>query len=404
MDRADKLINNREPKRMMIMFAVILAVSVAICFFVSARLADAVVSYQIKAELSAVAGGKFTAPPDEVSVAAGETIAGQYGISADMNPRLMAGWQDIRRTFFVYGFALTLCIDFIWLFFGLKSLYRVYDGIEAVRAECINIAEDMSYRPSEYGDDLSCVRRLSESVSLTALRLEHLTGSLKAEKIRLSDFLADLSHQLKTSLSVIRLNSDMLSELDNIPPEKREQLSDEMTLHVDAMEELVLSALKLARIDAGAVEYDLRELSLYETCEEAIERMTPLLRASGITASLYCPHEIVMSHDKAWLCEAVENIIKNAVDHSECSEIWVSVRELPALITISVEDNGRGISQSDIPRLFDRFGRRSRGRSMTSVGIGLSIAKKIAIAHSGEITVYSEQNKGTRFDMSFLKV
>ncbi len=401
MDRTDKLINNREPRRMLLMFAVILLLFAGAWYLLSGVIADAAMQERINGALAFSAGQRFTDIPDEDCIAHGAELAQGFGVTADMSPRLMGGYGELRMKVFFFGLGAFAATDLLWLIFGLSQLFRVYSGIERVRVQCLDLSERLGSPPAVIGDDMSCVRRLSDSVAVTSRRLGHINSQLTDAKNGLADFLADLSHQLKTSLAVIRLNSDILAEVDDLPTERRRQLTDEMTGNVDGMEELVLAALKLAKLDAGAVEYEMKPQSLAETCSEAVKRIAPLLRESGIAAEVSCP-DIEFAHDRAWLCEAVENIIKNAVDHSECSQIRVEAEALPSAVRLSVSDNGRGIPQEQIPRLFERFGRATKGRSMTSVGIGLSIARKIAVAHGGDITVYSEEGRGTKFVMTFI--
>jgi signal transduction histidine kinase len=107
--------------------------------------------------------------------------------------------------------------------------------------------------------------------------------------------------------------------------------------------------------------------------------------------------------DKGWLCEAVENIIKNSADHSECTEISAEVTADPIKVTIALSDNGNGISQNEIPKLFERFSSGSSDRTMYSSGLGMSISQKIVRGHGGEIFVYSEEGSGARFEFVFLK-
>ena len=401
MDRTDKLINNREPKRMFLMFAVILLFAAGTWYLISGRLADAAMTERIHGALSFYSGQRFTDVPSDEYISEGERLAVDYGISSDMSPRLMGGYSELRSKYFLWGFAAIAVVDVLWLMFGLGQLFRVYGGIERVRSQCLELSEHLGNSSEIVGEDMSCVRRLSDSVAVTSRRIGFINSQLADAKNGIADFLADLSHQLKTSLSVIRLNSDILEEVDNIPPERCRQLKDEMMENVDGMEALILAALKLAKLDAEAVEYDIKPQSLAETCREAVKKISPLLREKGITADLSCP-EITFAHDRVWLCEAVENIIKNAIDHSECTEIRVEEEAMPSVIRLSVSDNGRGIKQEDIPKLFERFGKASKGNNMTSVGIGLSIARKIAIAHSGDITVFSEEGKGTKIVMTFL--
>jgi len=112
--------------------------------------------------------------------------------------------------------------------------------------------------------------------------------------------------------------------------------------------------------------------------------------------------EILFSHDAVWLCEAIGNLLKNAADHSGCCEIRMELTKIPGAVKLCIADNGKGIPQSEIPTLFDRFGKKSNNATMQSAGVGLAIAKEIIEAHNGEICVYSEMGRGTRFEILFL--
>ena len=195
----------------------------------------------------------------------------------------------------------------------------------------------------------------------------------------------------------------MLSELDDLSQEHRDKLSDEIELNLSSMEKLVIEAIKLAKLNANAIEYDMECNSLAEICMIAVKRMSPLLRSKSINVTENLSDDIKLSCDKGWLCEAVENIIKNSADHSECTEISLELKDDPIMITLAVTDNGKGIPQEEIPKLFERFSCRSNDKTMYSSGLGMSIAQKIVRANGGDIMVYSEVGKGTRFEFVFIK-
>ncbi|WP_303789571.1 sensor histidine kinase KdpD [Ruminococcus flavefaciens] len=169
------------------------------------------------------------------------------------------------------------------------------------------------------------------------------------------------------------------------------------------MEKLVIEAIKLAKLDADAVEYTMEPNDVSSVCALAIKRISPLLRRKNITISKNLPQGITMLCDKSWLCEAVENILKNSADHSECTEMTADITDDPVMVKIILSDNGKGIPQEDIPKLFERFSSKSRDTTMYSSGLGMSIAQKIVRAHGGDILVYSEPDKGTRFEFVFIK-
>lgn len=403
MDGTDKFINNRAPKKLVMIFLIIFILSVTAGWILSGECADYIVSRQIESMLSVAGGGKFTGIPSAEHIAEGEKIYESMGISHELSPRFMSDYPDIRNRIFLIIIIPSGAVCLIGMFFSIRQTYCIYNDLESLRAECLEIAEQTRRNARLYGEDFSCVRRVSESINLIAERMNYLNGTLIKEKNFLGEFLSDFSHQLKTSLAVIRLNSDMISEMVNLSEEKRQKLSQEIEEHLDGMESLIISALKLAKLKADAIEYKMENSDISVTCRNAVKKIAPLLRSKGITADFVCDKAVTLKHDCIWLCEAIENIIKNSADHAECTHISVELSSNPATVTVVISDNGKGIPQEEIPGIFERFGKKSGSTSMSSTGIGMSIAKKIAEAHKGEILVYSSIGKGTRFEIVFLK-
>lgn len=403
MDRSDKFLNNKSPKRIVLWFLVIFAAAMTASWFISDWLAGEIVSGQIKAMLSVIGGGKFTAAPADAAVAAGEELYSRYGISVDMPPELMYSFFALRMRLFLVLTGVSGFICALGAALSIHQVFGIYNELEKLRDDCIRVADGMKRLDTQAGDGFGCIDRLADGIGLVAERMEYLTASLRSEKNFLKEFLTDFSHQIKTSLAVVRLNSDVLTEMDSLTTERREQLSDEISEHVGRMEKLVTAAIKLAKLNADAVEYTLQAGDLSELCTEAVRRLSPLLKVKNISVKLSVPKPVIFSYDPVWLCEAIENIIKNCADHSECSEITVEAYENTLSATVAISDNGKGIKQEDIPRIFERFGKKSGNISMSSAGMGMSISRKIVQAHGGEILVYSEPGEGTRFENIFLK-
>ena len=404
MDRTDRFINNRAPKKLLLIFLFLLAVSACAAFFISGKCADVIVRQQIRSELSVTGGGKFTDFPDDDSISAGEERLKKYSIDRNISPRMMKSYGSVRRVIFYPVFGLLALISAIWYFISLRELMAIYRDLEDLRNECIKAAESSENAViTLYGEDLGSVHRISDAVEMLVDRLNSTKFNLSSEQRYLRIFLTDLSHQIKTSLAVVRLNTDMLTELGDLSEERREKLSDEIQLNLDGMERLVIEAIKFAKLEANAVEYDMQESDLSAVCQLAIKRISPLLRKKNITVRTQLPENITMLCDKSWLCEAVENILKNSADHSDCTEISAEVMDDPVMAKIVLTDNGRGIPQEDIPKLFERFSSKSSDTTMYSSGLGMSISQKIVRGHGGDILVYSEPDKGTRFEFVFLK-
>ncbi len=279
MDAADKLVNNRQPKRLIFLYITLIAVISVLAWFISGFIADSIVKNQIKAMLAVAVNGEsqqFTAIPEADAVMAGEQVFGQYGINSDMNPRIMDCYSGIRLEIFWWIFGISAILCTIWLIFSLVQLFRLYNDMEKLRQNCILIADQKIDNCEMIGEPLDSVRRLSEGVNTISERMNYHTFNLNSEKKFLKEFLSDFSHQLKTSLAVIHLNNDMILELDNLSEEKREMLSDEINEHLDSMESLVISALKLAKLNINSIEYNMEELPIDDTCQTAVRRIMPI--------------------------------------------------------------------------------------------------------------------------------
>ncbi len=403
MDRTDRFINNRSPKILVLSFFVFLLLSAFGSWWFSGLLADRLIHEQIASMLAVSGGGSFLEAPDPQAIAEGEAIFHEFGVRTDMEPSLMPGYEQVRLQLFavMLGGASLLCV--VWLIISLLQVDRIYCQLEALRRECMTIAEALGGQASYRGEDFGCVRRICDSVNLLAKRMSYLSVSLRNEQTFLRDFLTDFSHQMKTSLAVVRLNSDMLSELEHLPPERRQLLTEEIMLHLDGMETLVISALRLGKLEAGGVVYERTETDLALTCRMAAQRLQPLLRKQQIRLELDDIRPVAFPHDPVWLCEAISNLLKNALDHGTCSTITMELSEIPGAVKLCITDNGKGIPQAEIPHLFDRFRKKSNHASMQNAGVGLSIAKQIIAAHRGEICVFSDSGQGTCFEILFLR-
>ena len=169
------------------------------------------------------------------------------------------------------------------------------------------------------------------------------------------------------------------------------------------MEALIFSALKLAKLNAGAIVFEMSKGDLSDLCKKSVSKVKPILEKKEIKIISDYEKNVSWEFDNIWLSEAISNLIKNSADHSECTEIKISLSETAVSAVISIQDNGVGIPQSSIPGLFKRFGKISRESGMNSVGIGMSISEKIIRNHNGEILVYSDEGKGTVFEVVLLK-
>lgn len=292
------------------------------------------------------------------------------------------------RLLYVLIFGVSAACILISTVFAYRHTDRVYRDLDSMYADCLAVADAGASQITPCGSETGSVRRLCEGIQRVANRTAHHIRQLDQQKKLHQELLADISHQIKTALAVVRLNRDMLAELP-LPQSERQRLSGEITAQLDSVETLVLETLKLAKLDANAVSYTYSETDLAETCRLAAARIQPLSDAKEIEISVSSGDTPLPAfpHDRVWLCEGVCNLLKNAVDHAACRHISISLTAMPDAIRFCLSDDGAGIPAAEIPHLFDRF--RGKTADMRNTGLGMAIAKRIFAAHGAQITVYS---------------
>lgn len=225
---------------------------------------------------------------------------------------------------------------------------------------------------------------------------------LKKEKEFLVNLLSDISHQLKTPLAALIVYNDILSKPD-INEENKNKFLVNSKKQLNRMEWLIKSMLKLAKVDARAIDFCIKENNLSQTVEEVFETLKVMAQRNKVDL---CFDEdslqdmIYARYDEQWLGEALINIIKNCIEHSGGGKVTVSLEETPINIKIIIKDNGEGIKEEDLPNIFKRF---YKGGKSDSVGIGLSLSKSIVEAQDGYIEVNSKVNVGTKFKVILMK-
>ncbi|HBI04086.1 MAG TPA: sensor histidine kinase, partial [Paenibacillaceae bacterium] len=214
---------------------------------------------------------------------------------------------------------------------------------------------------------------------------------------------SDISHQLKTPLSALILNHDILLTR-KLSQEQSQTFLLSNQNQLNRIQWLIQNLLKLAKIDADAVELELEEDSLNETIEEAIEILESKAREEKVTIDFRQTCPVLMKHDRLWLQEALINVIKNGIEHSEEGDVvTVELEENPIFTRIIVRDQGDGIEEKDLTNIFNRFYKVKNKKKNDSVGIGLSMAKSIIEKHKGYIEAKSKGHEGTIFLITFIK-
>ncbi len=295
----------------------------------------------------------------------------------------------------LFGFALCFTGYYIFTRRSYREIAKLSDAVRSLaeRGRGIKLID----RDNAEGE----LSILQSEIYKLAERLIEQSAVLTDEKRALKDVLSDISHQLKTPLTALSIMADLLED-ETLEPDKRAEFMRKLKEGLSRMEWMVLSLLKLARLDASAVEFKPEPISARALAEAAIRPLEIMLDVRDQRVIIE-GGDIVLHCDSLWSQEALANVIKNASEHSPLGgEIRVAVGENPICAWISIQGSGEGIDPADLPHVFKRFYRR-KGAPEGGIGIGLSLSLSIMRAQSGDIEVRNERGKPAAFVLKFYR-
>lgn len=253
----------------------------------------------------------------------------------------------------------------------------------------------------ENGEDE--LTKLRNELYKTTVLLRETAENSEKEKTNLSNSLTDISHQLKTPLTSIRIMIDNIQNNPDMDEKTRNEFIEDISKQIDWISSLVISLLKLAKFDAGSIVMRDEEINVKKLIQNIISNLEILIDIKDIKIEENISEQITLFADYNWQLEALTNIIKNCVEHSfDGGKIKIEAESNSVFTKIIITDEGEGIEKKDLNRIFERFYKSAKS-SENSIGIGLALAKTIIEKERGYIKVESEVGKGTKFEIKYLK-
>lgn len=253
----------------------------------------------------------------------------------------------------------------------------------------------------ENGEDE--LTKLRNELYKTTVLLRETAENSEKEKTNLSNSLTDISHQLKTPLTSIRIMIDNIQNNPDMDEKTRNEFIEDISKQIDWISSLVISLLKLAKFDAGSIVMRDEEINVKKLIQNIISNLAILIDIKDIKIEENISEQITLFADYNWQLEALTNIIKNCVEHSfDGGKIKIEAESNSVFTKIIITDEGEGIEKKDLNRIFERFYKSAKS-SENSIGIGLALAKTIIEKERGYIKVESEVGKGTKFEIKYLK-
>ena len=305
-------------------------------------------------------------------------------------------YQQFLVTNITIFFISTIFLIFLFLRFNAKKdreINKITKCLEEINKRNYKIdIEEMSE------DELSILK--NELYKVTIKLKEDAQNSKQAKK-DLKDTLADISHQLKTPITSILIILDNIIDNPDMDKNTKEDFIRDIKRELLNMNFLALNLLKLSKLDSNTVHFIKKEVSLDEIVISSIKNIAPLCDLKNITIIKNLEPGIKINCDLNWQVEAITNILKNCVEHSkENSKIDITTATNKVNHSINIRDYGTGIREKDLPHIFERC-YKGASSSSYSIGIGLSLTKKIIESNNGLIMVDTSK-KGTTFTIKYL--
>lgn len=269
-----------------------------------------------------------------------------------------------------------------------KEIERLSEFVKGfISGEEVDIRDNKEGAFSVLKNDIySLVNTKNEQIKIT-----------ESERDILAEYMADISHQLKTPITSMMIMTDLLEDAE---PEKRAEFIHNIKLSLNKLEWLVGALLKMAKIDAHAITFSKREVKVSELIEAVKPSVNILLDINNQILEL--ANDCVINCDKRWTVEALTNIIKNAIEHSpNDSKIEINSGDNPMYYWISVKDSGAGMNRSSYSALFKRF---EYSTNENGFGIGMPLALSIVKGQSGDIDIdFGGNGQGATFTLKLFK-
>lgn len=411
-----KLFKNREFRLLMYIVTLLLLSFGAVNLYLFRNFAREVNQAQIRQNIGAIGTlvreyprlendivKNYIRAPGEQDFQTGKSILKKYSYGENLeiykNETVYSSLKSVEaRIAILIGAFMIVCILLLLLSWG-----KMYQRIRKI-GECAEAVVEGSYEPMEGDKNEGDFGFLIHQFNSMTGRLSENVNALKDEKLFLKKLVTDISHQLKTPMASLIMFNDLLINDENLSAEERTLFVEQSRNQLLRMEWLVKNLLKMAKLEAGVVQFEKREEKVIGTVQRSILGLRHLADAKDVRISVSGDEDITVRHDAGWTTEALSNIIKNSLEHSpEKGEIQINLSRNNIFIEIEIKDFGIGIPPSELPKIFDRFYKGVNSQSPTNIGVGLYIAKTIIEGQGGSIYVHSREGQETKFIVRLMK-
>lgn len=345
----------------------------------------------------------FTSQPNENDIERGRAALASIGYDETTSMRFLPAVQIYRnQTMFSVFLLLVFLFGAIYLslFLYLRRQHKAFRNAENTILQFLDGNTTSRIECSQAGDWYSLFHAINEMATILSAHAENQ----RQTKEFLQDIISDVSHQIKTPLSALKMYHEIIESHKN-DAATVSSFTEKSQREIKRMEDVIYTLLKLARLDAGIIQMEKAPENLSVLMQDVLERFETWAEREHKTITLSGKENVVLSCDALWVSEAIGNIVKNALEHTENGgHIEVKWSQSPLMTQIEISDDGKGIHPEDLYNIFKRFYRSRFSSDVHGIGLGLPLAKSIVEAHGGTISVTSSLGAGTTFTLNFFNL
>ena len=298
----------------------------------------------------------------------------EYGIDVDDEFALISMHKENKKILIINNVILG---SFILVLSIILIINKNYENNKL--EEIIHLIEEINkknYNLNIKGTDETMISKLKNEMYKTVVMLKNDADNSLKDKLIIKTYLEDISHQLKTPLTVINISLDNLIDNPNMDEKNRNEFISKISKEVTNINNLIQNLLKLSKFDVNVINFVNKSVSIKEFINKSIDKISLIADLKNINIKVNILNDFNLNIDLNWQIEALSNIVKNAIEHSNENDIvYINCNDNKIYSKIEIINNGI-INDKDLNKIFDRFYTNKKGYS-ESVGIGLSLAKNI---------------------------
>lgn len=296
------------------------------------------------------------------------------------------------------GVVLTFCAliwQFLLILFFSKRLSVFTTNLCRMIDDMISGGEE----PKQVSDIETLFARISHRLTRLYGIMQENRRKVDEERQELQMLVSDISHQVKTPVSNLRMVTDTLLT-KTVTERERTDFLQGIRIQTDKLDFLFQALVKTSRLETGAIRLEKKNSLIFDTLAQAMSGIVYGAERKNIFVTVDCPEDLCLFHDSKWTAEALFNLLDNAVKYTPIGgRISVSVEQWEMYVKLDVADTGKGIPESNQASIFRRFYREEEVHDEPGVGIGLYLAREIITRQGGYIKVTSEIGKGSTFSV-----